>query len=84
MCENGSIMHPELLPYIQTVLKIHNTLPVSTATVEKGFSCMNRIITYARNSLFSSLAGDLIRFSLTKTYDFNLDTINWGNLDVPG
>ena len=47
MREDGSIMPPELLYYFQSGLKIHNTLPVSTPTVERGFSCMNQIITYA-------------------------------------
>ena len=73
MCETGSTMSPELLPNIQTVLKIHNTLPVSTATVERGFSCMNRIISYARNSLLSSLASDFIRLSLNKDILMELD-----------
>ena len=61
MCEAGSTMSPELLPNTQTVLKIYNTLPVGTATVERVLCCMNRIHTYARSSLLSSLAGDLIR-----------------------
>ena len=61
ICEAGSTMSPELLSNTQTVLKIHNTLPVGTATVERVLSCMNQIITYARSSLLSSLAGDLIR-----------------------
>ena len=50
------------LNWVQTKVKNNNTLPVSSATVEKGFCGMNQIITYARNSLLSSLAGDLIRF----------------------
>ena len=61
MCEAGSTMSPELLPNTQTVLKIPNTLPVGTATVERVLSSMNQICTYARRSLLSSLAGDLIR-----------------------
>lgn len=73
ICETGNTITPELFPNIQTVLKMHNTLPVSTATVERGFSCMNRIITYARNSLLSTLASDLIRLSLNKDILKDLD-----------
>ena len=53
-------MEPDLYPNIQTVNQVHNTLPVSTATVERGFSDMNRIISYARNSLTTANASDLI------------------------
>ena len=59
-CKTGGTIVPERYPIIQTVMKIHNTLPVSTATVERGFSTMNRIISYARNSLTTHLASDLI------------------------
>ena len=63
-CKTRGTIAPERYHYIQTVIKVHNTLPVSTATVERGFSAMNRILSYARNSLTTQLASDLIRLSL--------------------
>ena len=65
-CKTRGTIAPERYPYIQTVIKVHNTLPVSTATVERGFSAMNRILSYARNSLTTQLASGFIRLSLTK------------------
>jgi hypothetical protein len=73
MCETGGSIDPELYPNIQTVIQVHNTLPVSTASVERGFSCMNRIITYARNSLLSTLASHFVRLSLNKDILVTLD-----------
>ena len=46
---------------------------MSTATVERGFSAMNRILSYARNSLTKQLASDFIRLSLTKDILIELD-----------
>ena len=58
-------MEDILIFNIQTVIKIHNALPVSSATtVERGFRAMNRILSYARNSLTTQLASDFIRISL--------------------
>ena len=48
MCETGGSIDPELYPNILTINQVHNTLPVSTATVLRGFIAMNRIISYAR------------------------------------
>ena len=72
-CKIGGTIVPERYPNIQTVMKIHNTLPVSTDTVERGFSAMNQIISYARNSLTTHLASDLIRLSLNKDILIHLD-----------
>ena len=38
-------------PNVNTLLKILATLPVSTSTAERTFSCMKRIKTYLRNSI---------------------------------
>ena len=46
---------------------------MSSAIVERGFNCMKELITYARNSLLSSLAVNSIIFSLNK--DINLSLI---------
>ena len=52
---------------IQTVIKIHNALPVSSATtVERDFRAMKRILSSARNSLTTQLASDFIRLSLNE------------------
>ena len=44
MCEAGDHVF-RAFPF-QTVLNIHNTSPVSTVTVERGFSCMNNEFNY--------------------------------------
>ena len=54
---------------------ISRTIPVSTATVERSFSAMNRILSWARSSLDSTRASDLMTISL------NRDIVKAINLD---
>ena len=56
----GKNIDPELYPNLSKVIAISKTLPVGTATVERSFSAMNRILSWARNSLDSSLASDFM------------------------
>ena len=72
--ESGNTMVPEFYPNLQQCIKLSKTLPVNTATVERGFSCMNRVISYARNSLTSERASDLILLSLNKDLLVNINT----------
>ena len=60
-------MEPDLYPNIQTVYQVHNTLPVSTATVERGFSDMTRIISYAmRDSTSKNISKQSIETASNK------------------
>ena len=63
---NGHSIIPENYPNLQKIIKISKTLPVATATVERGFSCMRRIISYSRNSLTSPHASNFMLASLNK------------------
>jgi len=45
------ICDEEFYPNINMLLKIFCTLPVSTATPERSFSCLKRIKSYLRNSM---------------------------------
>ena len=65
MAQEGSALFPDMYPNLMCV-KISNTFPVNTAQVERGFSCMNRVISYTRTSLKSERASDLILLSLNK------------------
>ena len=47
----GKHIDSKLYPNLFKVLAISKTLPVGTATVERSFSAMNRILSWARNSL---------------------------------
>ena len=62
----GKNIDPELYPNLFKVIAISKTLPVGTATVERSFSAMNRILSWARNSLDSSLANDFMLPSMNK------------------
>ena len=50
-----------------------DTLPVGTATVERSFSAMNRVLSWSRNSLNFSMASDLMVLSLSKDLLKSLD-----------
>ena len=63
---NGHSIIPENYPNLQKIIKISKTLPVATATVERGFSCMRRIISYSRNSVTSPHASNFMLASLNK------------------
>ena len=65
IADEGNI-DPDLYPNLFKVITISKTLPVGTATVERSFSAMNRILSWARNSLDSSLANDFMLLSMNK------------------
>ena len=72
MHEHDSIMYPKMYPNLQKCIQLSATIPVNTAEVERGFSCMNRIISYVRNSL-TERASDLMLLSLNKDLLLNVD-----------
>ena len=70
--EHDNIMYPKMYPNLQKCIQLSATIPVNTAEVERGFSCMNRIISYVRNSL-TERASDLMLLSLNKDLLLNVD-----------
>ena len=73
-CNRAKMMHEHdsiMYPIYRNVFSA--TIPVNTAEVERGFSCMNRIISYVRNSL-TERASDLMLLSLNK--DLLLNVLN--------
>ena len=69
----GKTIIPRMYPNLQKVIQLSKTLPVSTATVERGFSCMRRIISNVRNRLTTAHASDLMLTSLNKDLVNNID-----------
>ena len=67
--ENIENLHSNL----EQLIKISKTLPVGTATVERSFSAMNRVLSWCRNSLNFSMASDLMVLSLNKDLLKSLD-----------
>lgn len=63
---SGLSITPKLYLNLQKIIDIGKTLPVSTATVERGFSCMRRIISYVRNRLTTDHASEFMLASLNK------------------
>ena len=81
--DSSHFQYSELYPNLLKVFAISKTLPVSTATVERSFSAMNRILSWARYSLDSSLASDFMLLSMNKDIfkRLNLDKVlnRWVN-----
>ena len=48
---------------VNTIVK---SIPMSTASVERSFSTMNRVLSWARNALNPDLASDLMVISMNK------------------
>ena len=63
--------------WVYLLIMISKTIPVSTATVERSFSAMNRILSWARSSLDSTRASDSMTISLNRDFAkaINLDNV---------
>ena len=59
MIKAGKSIDMNLYSNLEQLIKISKTLPVGTATVERSFSAMNRVLSWSRNSLNFSMASDL-------------------------
>jgi hypothetical protein len=79
----GKYIDSKLYPNLFKVIRISKTIPVGTATVERSFSAMNRILSWARNSLSYTLASDLMLLSMNKDVlrSMNLNNVldHWVN-----
>ena len=73
----GKYIESKLYPNLFKVIKVSKTIPVGTATVERSFSAMNRILSWARNSLSDSLTSDLMLLTMNKDIleSINLDKV---------
>ena len=63
----------ELYPNLDKLIKLSKSIPVGTATMERSFRAMNRILSYARNSLSPCRASDLMLLSLNRDLTKSLD-----------
>ena len=79
----GKQIKLDFYPNLTRLINLSKTIPVGTATVERSFSGMNRILSYARNSLSPSRASDFMLLSLNRdlTKNVNLDQVldSWSN-----
>ena len=66
LIEAGKNVDPNLYLYLFKLIKISKTLPVGTATIERSFNAMNRIFSWARNSLDYSLTSDFMILFMNK------------------
>ena len=57
-----------MFPNLQKIASIGLSLPVSTASIERGFSQMKLIKTCLRNSLTEGLFTQLMRIAIESTY----------------
>ena len=62
----GKGIDMNLCSNLEQLLKVSEALPVGTATVERSFSAMNRVLSWSRNSVDFSMASDLMVLSLNK------------------
>lgn len=62
----GKNVDPHLYPYVFKLINVSKTLVVGTATVERSFRTMNRILSWTRKTLDYSLAGDFMLLSMNK------------------
>ena len=58
-------LHP-CLPEVTKLLKLNGTMAISSASVERTFSCLNRVKTYLRSKMGQERLGSLCRISIHK------------------
>ncbi|KAG5856152.1 hypothetical protein ANANG_G00004980 [Anguilla anguilla] len=72
-----------MYPNIHNISKVLLTMPVSTASAERSFSCLRHLITYPRNSMTETGLTGLALISIHK--DFEIDTEKvLRQFDAPG
>ena len=60
---------------ISSLFRIYLTLPISSATGERFFSCFTRLKTWLRNSIGQERLSDLALLNIEKDIDIDLDKI---------
>ena len=73
MITAGKGIDMNLYRNLDLMIKVSKTLPVGTATVERSFSAMNRVLSWSRNSLDFLMASDFMVLSLNKNLLKSLD-----------
>ena len=73
MITAGKGIDMNLYSNLDLIIKVSKTLPVGTATVERSFSAMNRVLSWSRNSLDFLMASDFMVLSLNKNLLKSLD-----------
>ena len=75
--KDGYPLDLDFYPQLKKLIMISKTIPVNTATSERSFSAMNRILSWARSSLDSTRASDLMTISLDRDIvkAINLDNV---------
>lgn len=72
------------LPQLKALAVRALLLPVSTADCERGFSCMNRVVTPLRNRLKTENIDKLLQISAEgtdiDTFDFDITLSKWSNM----
>ena len=66
LVSNGDGIDISIYPNLKTMSCIYKSLPVGTASVERSFSVMNRILSWAPKFLDSTLASDLMLLSMNR------------------
>ena len=73
LLKNGIQFDINMYKNLKKIIHLINTIPITTASVERSFSTMNRVISWARNSIDKERASDLILLSVEKEFVDNLD-----------
>ena len=73
MLKNGIQFDINMYENLKKSIDLINTIPITTASVDRPFSTMNRVISWARNSIDKEWASDLILLSVEKELVDNLD-----------
>ncbi len=72
---NSNHIFKEMLPSVHNLLRLYKTLPISSATSERTFSALRRLLTYLRSSMTERRLNNCLLLHVHKEVTDSLDLV---------
>lgn len=72
---NTNHIFKEMLPSVHNLLRLYKTLPISSATSERTFSALRRLLTYLRSSMTERRLNNCLLLHVHKDLTDSLDLV---------
>ena len=75
ICEalNRNNVYKDMLPSIHCLLRLYMTIPITSATSERTFSALRRLLTYLRSPMTEKRLNNCLLLNVHKSYTDSLD-----------
>ena len=84
VCEamNSNELFKEMLPAVHKLLRLHLTIPITSATAERTFSALKRLFTYLRSTMTEKRLNNCLMLHVHKEFTDSLDLISVAKIFV--